>query len=66
MLSSLIKRVSLFVILASGIGCRTAPVVETPAQMSFRPTRHGAEQWLATPFAEGRHGISPRTPPAWG
>lgn len=51
MLSSLIKRVSLFVILASGIGCRTAPVVETPAQMSFRPTRHGAEQWLATPFA---------------
>ena len=51
MLSSVIKRVSLFVILASGIACKTAPVVETPAQMSFRPTHAGAELWLATSFA---------------
>ena len=48
---SVIKRVSLYVILASGIGCHTAPVVESPAQMSFRPTNAGAELWLATSFA---------------
>ena len=51
MLSSVIKRVSLFVILASRIGCRSAPVVETPAQLSFRPTHEGAQLWLATSFA---------------
>jgi hypothetical protein len=55
MLSSVIKRVSLFVILASGIGCRSAPVVEAPAQMSFRPTRPGSQLWLATSFAVELH-----------
>ncbi|CAN5925472.1 hypothetical protein BH11MYX4_BH11MYX4_51580 [soil metagenome] len=51
MVSSVIQRVSLFVILAAGIGCKAAPVVEAPAQLSFRPTRGGAKLWLATPFA---------------
>ena len=51
MLSSVLERVSLFVILVSGLGCRTAPVVEPPPQMSFRPTRGGAQLWLATSFA---------------
>jgi len=51
MLSSVIKRVSLLVVLASGLGCRSAPAAETRAQMSFRPTRDGARLWLATSFA---------------
>lgn len=51
MLSCVLRRVSLFVILASAFGCKTAPVVETPAQMSFRSTYAGAELWLATSFA---------------
>ena len=51
MISSVIRRVSLFVVLASGIACRAAAPVEVPAQLSFRPTSEGAQLWLATPFA---------------
>jgi hypothetical protein len=50
-LERVIQRVSLFVIVASGIGCGAAPVVEAPAHLSFRPTRGGAKLWVATPFA---------------
>lgn len=50
MISSVIRRVSLFVILASGMGCRAGAPVEA-AQLSFRPTSEGAQLWLATPFA---------------
>ena len=46
------QRVSLFVVLASGIGCFSgAPIVENPGSLSFRPTRAGAQLWLATPIA---------------
>jgi hypothetical protein len=49
--SSLLQRLSLFVIVASGLGCQATRPVEAPASLSFRPTRAGAQLWLATPFA---------------
>jgi hypothetical protein len=52
MMSSLLQRLSLFVILASGIGCGHAAATDAaPMDVAFRPTRAGARLWLATPFA---------------
>lgn len=46
--------VVLVALLAAGATACSAPSpppVEHPAPLSFRPTKHGAAQWLATPFA---------------
>jgi hypothetical protein len=50
--ASLLGRVAMFVILASGLGCSAAPAKPTtPVSFSFHPTCAGAELWLATPIA---------------
>lgn len=50
-LSAAAGRVSLFVLLASGVACSATRPVERPASLIFRPTMPGAALWLATPIA---------------
>jgi hypothetical protein len=46
------RRLSLYVLLASGVGCATGlPPPGVPATFSFRPTDPGSALWLATPIA---------------
>jgi hypothetical protein len=49
--SSLLGRVSLFVLVASGLaGCASPPPAK-PVSYRFHPTSAGAELWLTTPVA---------------
>ncbi len=49
--TGLFGRLSLFVLLASGLGCASEPHGAAPASFSFHPTRAGAALWLSTPIA---------------
>ena len=49
--STLLGRLSLFVILASGLGACASPPPASPVSYKFHPTRAGAELWLSTPVA---------------
>ena len=49
--SSLLGRVSLFVLLASGLGACASPPPAKPVSYRFHPTTAGAELWLSTPVA---------------
>jgi hypothetical protein len=50
-LSAVLGRVSLFVLVASGVACSAQRPVEHPMVLTFRPTTPGAALWLATPIA---------------
>jgi len=49
--SSVLGRLSLFVIVASGLGCASAPPAKAPVSYAFHPTSAGAALWLSTPIA---------------
>jgi hypothetical protein len=49
--SALLGRVSLFFVVATGLGCRTAPQMQPPVRFTFRSTVASASRWLATPVA---------------
>ena len=52
LLARVSRRLSLYVLLASGVGCAAAPPPpRVPASFSFRPTDPGSALWLATPIA---------------
>jgi hypothetical protein len=51
LLEGLLRRLSLFVLLSSGVACAEAPAPCVAASFSFRPTDPGAALWLATPIA---------------
>lgn len=38
-------------IVASGLGCASAPPARAPVSYAFHPTRDGAALWLSTPIA---------------
>jgi hypothetical protein len=50
-LSSALGRLSLFVLVASGVACAESRPAEHPAALTFRPTAPGSALWLATPIA---------------
>lgn len=50
-LSAVLGRISLFVLIASGVACSAPPPPATPVVLTFRPTQAGEALWLATPIA---------------
>lgn len=50
-LSAALGRLSLFVLLASGVACSAAPPPAKPVVLTFRSTVPGAALWLSTPIA---------------
>lgn len=47
----MLGRVSLFLLVASGVACSSGRPVEQPASLTFRLTRQGETLWLTTPIA---------------
>ena len=50
--NGLLGRLSLFLVLASGlVGCGAGHATEAPCAFSFRPTLAGSSLWISTPIA---------------